>query len=64
MRERASVSFFTLAYVEELAWRRVPVVARRAFVAFVLHIVETYWSVGLAGWAFPCFGWCSFLSRR
>ena len=48
MRENASVAFFTLAYVEELAWRRVPVVARRASVAFVLHVVETDWSVGLA----------------
>ena len=48
MRENASVSFFTLAYVEELAWRRVPVVARRAFVAFVLHVVETCWSAKFA----------------
>ena len=64
MRENASVSFFTLAYVEELAWRRVPVVARRASVAFVLRMVETYWSVGLAGWAFPCLRLSSFLSRR
>ena len=64
MRENASVSFFTLAYVEELARRRVPVVARRASVAFALSVIEAYWSVGLAGWAFPCLGWCSFLSRR
>ena len=48
MRENASVAFFTLAYVEELAWRRVPVVARRASVALVLCMVETHWSVGFA----------------
>ena len=64
MRESASVAFFTFASVKELAWWRVPVVARRASIAFVLQVVETYWSVGLAGWAFPCLGWCSFLSRR
>ena len=48
MREGASVSFFTFAYVEELAWRRVPVVACRSFVAFVLPVVEARWSVGFA----------------
>ena len=48
MRESASFSFLTFAYVEELAWWRMPVVACRAFVALVLHVVETGWSVGLA----------------
>ena len=48
MREDAFVSFFTFSYVEELAWWRVPVVAQRAFVAFVLHVVKTSWSVRLA----------------
>ena len=48
MRETAFVSFFTLACVEELAWRRMPIVARRASVASVLHMVETHWSVGFA----------------
>ena len=48
MRESAFVSFLTFSYVEELAWWRMPVIARRAFVASVLHVVETGWSVGLA----------------
>ena len=48
MRECASVSFFTFAYVEELAWRRMPVVACRSFVALVLPVVEARWSVGFA----------------
>ena len=48
MRENAFVSFFTLAFVEESAWRRMPVVARRASVASVLRMVETHWSVGFA----------------
>ena len=48
MREDTLVSFFTFSYVEEFARWRMPVVARRAFVAFVLHVVETDWSVGLA----------------
>ena len=48
MREGALVSFFTFAYVEELPRWRMPVVARRAFVAFVLHVVETSWSARFA----------------
>ena len=44
MREDTLVSFFTFAYVEELARRRMPVVARRAFVASILRIAETDWS--------------------
>ena len=48
MREGAFFSFFTFSYVEEFARWRMPVVARRAFVASVLHVVETGWSVGLA----------------
>ena len=42
MGEDALVSFFTFAYVEELARWRMPVVARRAFVASVLHVAETW----------------------
>ena len=48
MRESAFFSFFTFSYVEEFARWRMPIVARRAFVAFVLHVVETRWSVGFA----------------
>ena len=48
MREGALVSFFTFSYVEELARRRMPIVARRAFVASVLHVAETCWSARFA----------------
>ena len=48
MREDALVSFSTFSYVEELARRRMPVVARRAFVASVLHVAEAWWSASFA----------------
>ena len=48
MREDTLVSFFTFSDVEELARRRVPIVARRTFITSILHIVETDWSPDFA----------------